>query len=57
MLNNSNIDPSVDLHIYWVKKTKKELLRDSAYINPLRKAIDNSLHFISCGFSGRSLPF
>ena len=57
MLNNPKIDSSVGLRTYWFKKNKKELLRDSTYINPLYKAIDNSLHFIGCGFSDSSLPF
>jgi len=57
MLNNYPADSSVSVHNYWFKKTKKDLLRDSAYINPLYQAIDNSLHFISCGLSGGKLPF
>ncbi|MEO6524944.1 MAG: hypothetical protein ABIN91_24875 [Mucilaginibacter sp.] len=57
MFNHYPIDPAAGLRTYWFKKTKKGLLRDSACINPLRNAIDNSLHFISSGFSGRSLPF
>jgi len=48
--------PSV-IQSYWFKKTKKEILRDSADINPLRLAISNSLHFICCGLSIKRLPF
>jgi hypothetical protein len=42
---------------YWLKKTRKEVIRDAAYINPICKAINNSLHFIYCGFSAKSPIF
>jgi hypothetical protein len=57
MLNNLKADVGTGLHVYWFKRSQKEMFRDSAYFNPLRTAIDNSLHFISGGFSITSLPF
>ena len=39
------------LHLYWVKKAKKELRR--AGQNPLLNSLYNSVRFVSCGRLGQ----
>lgn len=48
---------SGNLNAYLLKKTKKEIFKYSMVTNPLCTALDNSLHFITCGFNGKTLPF
>jgi hypothetical protein len=43
------------LQQYWLKKTRKELLRTEQ--NPLLQAIDNSLHFVTKNGIKQLLPF
>lgn len=45
------------LQTYWLKKTKKEVLRDSTGNNLVYTAISNSLHFICSGLSLKTFPF
>ena len=44
------------LSTYWLKKTKKELLRAHVTVS-LRRALANSVQFISAGFPERVFPF
>jgi len=41
------------LQVYWLRKTRKEVMRDVAYSQQLRKALVNSCYFIFCGFAGK----
>jgi hypothetical protein len=45
------------LQAYCIKKAQKEKLRCDEYINPVKQAIDNSLHFIGHDILSKLVPF
>ncbi|EHQ27634.1 hypothetical protein Mucpa_3536 [Mucilaginibacter paludis DSM 18603] len=54
---NTRVETSPGFSSYWLKRSRKELLRDSRPINPICKAIEDSMYFISRGFTGKSFLF
>lgn len=57
IFNKHNPPAKAGVHIYWLKKNKKEMLRDSEQTNAVKLVIDNALHFVGSGFSARYLNF
>jgi hypothetical protein len=54
--NTDNVIPAAPaLQLYWIKKTKKEILRTQH--NQVLQALDNSLHFVTRKGIKELLPF